>query len=89
MKIDVERKMVMEKLGKGRESENRRRGRLVQCSKRCMREEAGQDAPVLPSLEEVLLEAFMLVQLQRRCRQTNQQENEREVLLLGNNETSL
>lgn len=54
-----------------------------------MREEAGQDAPVLPSLEEVLLEAFMLVRLQRRCRQTNQGENERGTLLFGNNETPL
>lgn len=34
MKIDVEWRMVMEKVGKGRESENRRRARLVKCSER-------------------------------------------------------
>lgn len=33
-KIDVVWKTVMEKVGKGRESENRRRARLVKCSER-------------------------------------------------------
>ncbi len=38
--------------------------------------------------EEVLLETFVLVQLQRWRRQTNQKKKERGMLLLGNNETS-
>lgn len=41
MTIDIEWKMGMEKVVRGRESENRQRGRVVKCSERWMREEAG------------------------------------------------